>query len=208
VALEYVAPLVEAGDPDAPAGSRAWALHMVAKITGLLQDSDSSAWLLEHSVEALKRHEGWRQLRDARGHPFLTYEGFCFARPPFGLGYDPEAIERIWRERRSAQTKAQGASPVAEHGGARTKGQGSARSLKHGENDDYYLAVLARDHKDIFARLQAGEFESVVTAAREAGIKRHYPKVTPTPEGFARAARKHIPGQIAELVRLLSQEVA
>lgn len=202
--------MVEVGSPDAPPGSREWALWQRATIIDLLYDSNSSAERLRSHLDAVKAHDGWRHLEDEQGRPFGTYREFCCARQPFGLAYDPDDIDRLCRERLSAQAKAQSAIAIGSHGGLRIKGtdQVSGRNLvKGGEKDDYHIAILARDHKDILARLQAGEFESVAAAAREAGIKRHYPKVTPTPEGFARAARKHIPEQIAELVRLLSQEV-
>lgn len=63
-------------------------------------------------------------------------------------------------------------------------------ALRQGTGSAYLLRRLARDHEDILSRYEAGEFQSVRAAAREAGIvkdvkpfdqiKKLLPKLTPT----------------------------
>ena len=50
----------------------------------------------------------------------------------------------------------------------RGKKTGSDRTrFKRGENQDYLAGRLKRDHSEIAARVEAGEFRSVRAAARE-----------------------------------------
>lgn len=54
----------------------------------------------------MEEYAGYRQLTDENGQPFSTYAEFCKAKQPWGLGYPPEVIDRIVKERGSAQAKA------------------------------------------------------------------------------------------------------
>jgi hypothetical protein len=73
------------------------------------------------------------------------------------------------------------ASPLDTHEGDRKSGEEKANqpdnvrlkpSESFGNNADYLTARIARDRPDILKRMKAGEFRSVRSAAREAGIVR------------------------------------
>lgn len=75
-----------------------------------------------------------------------------------------------------------------------------------GTSADYLTRRIVRDHPEIAARMEAGEFASVRAAALEAGIVHRTVSVRPDdPPAVARALRKHMtPAQVAELRDLLT----
>jgi hypothetical protein len=65
-----------------------------------------------------------------------------------------------------------------------------------GNTNDYYRARLARDHPEIKAALDRGEYRSVRAAARAAGIMRPTCQVyTDNPADAARAILRHFQGE-------------
>jgi hypothetical protein len=121
----------------------------------------------------MTKHEGYRQLVDPTGEPFTSYRAFCEARLPWGLGYPPEVIDAIIRERITAQARADQAegNPLPDHGEV---GNGRSRgsvTTSTGKRDIEYLARrIARDRPDIIQDMKAGKYKSVRAAAIEAGI--------------------------------------
>jgi hypothetical protein len=206
--------LDELGDPAAAPGSRPWAVWVRDQLQASLHDTSYSAERLQGYRDAIRQHEGWRQLSDPSGFRFRSYAAFCKAKPPFGLGRPAEEIDALLAERKSAQEHAEAPLTLLPDKGPATDEERLSinnnvinRPTRQGNDPGYLTARIARDHKDILARMRAGEFPSVRAAALEAGIVKPRVQVEPTPEGLARAARKHIPEQIAELVRLLEGEV-
>lgn len=167
----------EAGSPDAPPGSRPWAVYERNRIIAMLRDASQDALHLELARDAMVRHEGWRVLTDAGGRSFRSYEAFCVAPQPFGLGYSPTLIDRIIDERkaRTAREMAEEPKPQPTRGEV-GKGRPLDRSdiirpkIRNGTDPEYLTARIARDHPDILERMKAGEFPSVRAAALEAGI--------------------------------------
>lgn len=206
---ERITELDEVGDLAAEPGSRAWAVAVRGKLHEHLHDSESSALALREYADAMVRFEGFRQLTDASGFPFRTFEAFCRERSPFGLGYDPAAIERIVEERRSAQVRAQAPLSLLDPGPP-TKEERDDKGYDitvRGTGSDYLTARIARDRPDILKRMQAGEFPSVRAAAREAGLVKQEFRAPLTVEGIARGVRKHFtPEQIDALVEALTRE--
>lgn len=99
----------ELGDPNAPPGSRAWAVAVRMDIQTTLNDINGDARHLRVMIDLIREHKGYRQLADAKGRAFATFQAFCEAKAPFGLGYDPSDIDAIIRERtaRAAQERAE-----------------------------------------------------------------------------------------------------
>lgn len=123
--------------------------------------------------EALKQDDRFRLLTDGKGRPFDSWRSFCVARPPHGLGYEPDIIEACVRE---GVTPAEviAAAPKLQPVGRPSKesGKGSDRTITRGETASYLAARIRRDHPSIAARVEAGEFRSIRAAAIEAGTRR------------------------------------
>ncbi len=93
----------EAGNLAAPPGSQAWAIAVRLQIQSLLKDNESSVKHLQTWLRGMEEYAGYRQLPDESGKMFSSYAEFCKAKSPWGLGYPPEVIDWIIRERVSAQ---------------------------------------------------------------------------------------------------------
>lgn len=195
--------LEEVGSLDAPPGSREWAIAVRHELQGRLSDERASAAALKGMLSLMAEHEGWKELSGPAGKPFRTFEQFCLARHPFGLGYDLAAINRIVadREVRDARQVALEAQPVGAHGGDRKSAEASAHqpyndkvdSDSAGAGAGYLAARLKRDRPDILDRVISGELPSMRAAAKEAGIPLTETCTHAlTPAAFARAALKHL----------------
>lgn len=171
----------ELGSLDAEPGCREWAIAVRLEIQGLLKDQESNARHLQAWVRLMEQHAGYRQLTDRRGQTFKTYESFCKECPPFGLGYESDVIDRIIKERESAQTIAAkldgktvnaGPGPLTQE----EKANGHIVPIKsdgaHGNAADYLARRIKRDAPEVFSRLEQGEYRSVRAAAIDAGIVR------------------------------------
>lgn len=197
--------LDEIGDENAPAGSRAWAAALRLRIWSLIRDAESSATHLRRSIEAMESHAGYRVLDGPDGEPFASFEAFCTAPTPWGLGYDAGVLRRIIHERESAQARAAVAEPLANPGGDRKSPeyQGSDTTLI-GRGADYLTARIARDRPDILERMKSGEFRSVRQAAMEAGIVKSTITLPADVTGAARVLRRHF--DVDALIAALSED--
>lgn len=202
---ERITVIGDAGDLSAPPGSRPWAVATRLLIQGHLHTTTSNAQHLSAHLRGMREHEGWRQLTDARGAAFRTYEAFCVHPEPFGLGYDAPSLDQIIRERATAQQKALDATPLPAHGGPRRK-QGRHTTLLS-RDAGYQTARIARDRPDIHERMKAGEFRSVHQAAIAAGIRKVTVTVPLEPETIARVLRRRLSTEDRlALVALLAEE--
>lgn len=207
----------EAGSPDAPPGSRPWAVYERNRIIAMLRDASQDALHLELARDAMVRHEGWRVLSDASGRPFRSYEAFCVAPQPFGLGYSPTLIDRIIDERKAQTVADRAANPptLFDGPGPATAEEKAAignditnRPTRRGDDPDYLTARIARDHPDVLEKMRAGEYPSVRAAALDAGIVKRTATVrVDDPRATARAlARRYGPDDLrtiaAELLAL------
>lgn len=165
--------LTELGDLGAEPGSRSWSIAVRDEMRMALDKAAFDSRQFETYQRLFVEHRGWESLTDKKNHRFLSYEAFCLADSPHGLGYDLDAINRIVAERKSAEALAAKAEPLNGHGGDRSepKGQGNNVTLPtRGNRSEYLTARIARDRPDILERMKGGEFKSVRKAAIEAGI--------------------------------------
>ncbi len=165
----HLAEIDDLGDINAEAGSKEWALAVRSELQAFLHDTEASAESLGGWMKLMEQHQGYRHLYDEQGQPYGSFELFCLAPKPFGLGYERRAIDRIIAERKDARGRASTAKPL-EHPGRPGKGSITIFSGDRGAN--YLTRRIARDRPDILERMQAGEFRSVRAAALEAGITR------------------------------------
>ena len=90
---EYFADI---GDPAAPVGSPAWckAAHLNLCEHKYRRNSEVSA--LRYGLREFKHENRWKQLTDARGQHFLTWEDYVQCPEPHGLGLTvDEALSAI-----------------------------------------------------------------------------------------------------------------
>jgi hypothetical protein len=76
----------EVGDLSAPPGSRPWAEAVRLKTLtciSALKDTPESA---TQYLDAIVKHEAWRQMSKPDGSTFGSLEEFCAHRRPWGLG--------------------------------------------------------------------------------------------------------------------------
>ena len=192
----------ETGNLHAELGSRSWAVACRTKAQMSLHDERVNAGHLKGWIDLIAEHHGYRVLDDQDGSRFPSFEAFCRARQPFGLGYDLDALNTIIEERKSAQARAQAPKRLAANGEI---GRGRARfdvvKPIGGNSADYLTARIARDHPGILERMRAGEFSSVRAAAREAGIVK--PRVSVAvddPDKVAAFLAKHFePAEIRKI---------
>lgn len=201
--------LGETGDLHAPLGSRDWAVAVRQKLASCLHDAEFSSEQARVWFDAMRRHEGWKQLEARGGRRFISFEEFCIAKQPQGLGYEVEAIEQIIRERKQAEARAKAIDDktVNSGSGPLTKEERDNddivinRRTGLGNSADYLTARIKRDHPEVFERMKAGEFSSVRQAALEAGIVRKVFQCPLDPERAAAAILKRFSGD--DLRRLL-----
>lgn len=192
---QRIAALEETGDLDAEPGSRPWAVAVRLKAHAALRDERSKAGHLSRLLDLIKEHRGYRVLSDERGEPFESYEAFCRAEIPFGLGYDADVITAIIHERKSAEARAANPRYLAPDDGPHTRQEKKDNGYvvtDRGNNADYLTARIARDRPDILKRMQAGEFPSVRQAALEAGLVKRTWTAPQDPLSLARAIRRRL----------------
>lgn len=184
-------------------------------LTGLAQHSsrftEQAARHLIDKIDRLARAGTWP--RRLPGEP-KTWDRFCRE----VIGYEPAWFDEVRQglaildakgnrnptvqeavaAARAVAERANETKPINGHGGDRKsddRDQGSHRTLKRGDNADYYTARIARDRPDILERMKRGEFQSVHAAAVEAGIVKRQVKVTDDLDGWARAVDRNFPGK-------------
>lgn len=203
--------LFDLGDPSAPVGSQPWTRAIYLHALAAVKSAQSSYDSLQTWIGGLIEDDHYRVLLDERGQAFQSWAGFCQAREPFGLGYSPDAIAALLRDRKAvetAQSRAQGARPLLPNGGDRRSDeriQSSNGILKQGNTADYLTARIARDRPDVLERMKAGEFKSVRQAAQAAGFASLATTVRlDDPASAARTLRKHAS---ADFLRALVREL-
>ena len=176
--------LDEHGDLGAEPGSRPWAVAVRREIQSGLKNVKSKAEHLEVMIRGFEKHHGYKQLNDWDGNPFVSYEYFCLAKYPYGLGYSKNHIDQIVHERRSAQALAANpevkalAEPTIGVGvpgpgrGNKTLDNVNGLSAQGGNSSSYLVRRLKRDAPEIAEGLANGEYPSARRAAIAAGIIR------------------------------------
>lgn len=160
------------GNAQAEPGSEDWSVAIRLKIHRAFMDVESDLQNTRTLLQMMESNDGYKSLADRHGRPFDTFAAFCKAAPPYGLGRNPDVIDRIRTETRVMTTGA-----WLEEIEVRELKQGKRTDLTHGTSSaklnssdgrNYLASRLKQDHPDIFERLS--EFRSVRAAAIEAGI--------------------------------------
>jgi hypothetical protein len=164
----------ELGDCAAPKGSRAWAVFARNELNSVLREAEGSSDRAKAYFHMIRETEAWKVLDDAKGQPFMSFELFCTHRRPQGLGYEIGHIERIIHERSEREVaEAMKVAGVLKPQGRPVEEERNADAVSNrsfGNSQSYLASRLKRDHPDIAARVEAGEFKSMRAAAVEAGI--------------------------------------
>jgi hypothetical protein len=162
---------VDVGDPGAPIGSVAWCRAAHVQLCATKRQTDSKVRHLKYDLLAFKKEERWKQLTHGKGEHFLEWKEYVETPEPDGLGIPIESVQTILEivkddaligEVLNLRPK-EGRPPKGEE-------KGSNRTIKRGENSEYWLARLKRDHPEIREAYDKGEYPSVRAAAIEAGI--------------------------------------
>ena len=135
----------------------------------------------------------------------LTWEAFCSAPSPYGLGRDPAEIDALIKEsKRQSQELAADPEVTAlpEHGEigrGRNRGNNVTANYQRGNNASYRVRRLKRDRPDIAEALARGEYKS----ARAAGIAAGFVKVDTPVDAVHRAWAKASAKERAEIRRII-----
>jgi hypothetical protein len=185
----------EVGNLSAPPGSRDWAVAVRLKIQAGLSSTLSDAASLSGWLRMMERHNGYKQLPDANGQTFPSYRAFCEAKQPWGLGYAPDAIERLLAERMTPSDRAHRPLTLLDSHrptDAEREDKGSDTTLIGDRRaGDYLTARIARDRPDILEDMKAGKYPSVRAAALQAGIVKARVSVPLDPVGAAAVLARH-----------------
>lgn len=208
---EAVRSLNSFGDLAAPPGTEAWAIAMRLELHAALADTRSRKKHLTWATGVMQREKGYMQLRDEHNRPFKSWRAFCLARQPFGLGYDPDALDALIEAgKKDVADMAEETQPLAENGevGNGRSSPYDIRATSYGTRSDYLTARIARDRPDILERMKAGEFRSVHQAAAEAGIVKPRVSIPVDVSGAARALVRHFaPADVAALIAELLSSI-
>jgi hypothetical protein len=165
------------GDLSAEPGSLRWALAMRLQLLITFQERDSAAKHLQVMRDGFKEHEGWRQLLDRHGRPFPSWEAFCQAPSPFGLGTTAEHVDAEVERRATVRAAQYTTGETLPKGRPETNGQfvylsRSARAVAAGisSNTQKKLDNLARKAPEVMKDLKAGKYRSVHAAEKAAGL--------------------------------------
>ena len=78
--------LDDLGNLGASPGSPAWAIAVRIELQIALDRKEVAESHLSTWLRLFQEHQGWRALKDSQGNPFRSWESFCAAPYPFGLG--------------------------------------------------------------------------------------------------------------------------
>ena len=150
-----VSALDEAGDRDAPVGSRPWAVWVVRQAKLRREEVERDASLLRDLIAKMQKHEAWKVL----GVP--SFDMLCTTQ----LRLSADEVSAVLKARKGQSLGV----VLGKHGGKRQKGkQVDNVKLKGGNQVAFLAARLRRDHPDaVFDESVRG---SVRQAAIAAGI--------------------------------------
>jgi hypothetical protein len=182
------------GDLLSPVGSRLWCVGAKFRIQKLLDQHETDHESIESLVGQVLDVSAWTQLAKSNGQPFASYTEFCTTSRPYGLGRSDQDIKRIIAEgkAKSAAELVRDTPPVREVGRPKA-GESNVDNIniiQGGTSSSYLAARLNRDHPDIAARVEAGEFRSMRAAAIEAGIISVPTRIQLAQKAFVRMSRE------------------
>ena len=149
-----VSALDEAGDRDAPVGSRPWAVWVVRQAKLRREEVERDASLLRDLIAKMQKHEAWKAL----GVP--SFDMLCTTQ----LRLSADEVSAVLKARKGQSL----GFVLGRHGGKRQKGHQDRSSTLQERGNAYLAARLRRDHPDaVFDESVRG---SVRQAAIAAGI--------------------------------------
>lgn len=208
-------------DPRAQVGTRGWAEYWRGQMHVYVKQAVSTdPALIESLVQLGSKHRAWELLTDRTGRPFATFDAFCEAPRPHGLGTSSAKLEQLYAllHENRAQRSAVRATPAPTKADAAKKG-GKAKAAKakgalprdddneakpRGTDPAYLAARIARDAPAVHEDMKAGKYPSVRAAAKAAGILKE-----PDPVKVAAREVAKVPvNRLAELVAAMPEQVA
>jgi len=165
-------------DSIAPLGSRAWAEESRQSIQDALDQSVDGKVKFSSAMRYFWQHGGWKVLEDASGETFKDLRSFALAKRPHGLHMSLPVFKAFMKDigRATEETSEYAEThPLPENGEnqhSEKRGSYVIRPSTHGTSADYLARRIARDRPDILERMKAGEYRSVRSAAKDAGIVR------------------------------------
>lgn len=87
--------LGELGNIAATPGSRDWAVAVRMETQYQLHRAESNAGGVRAWVQLFKEHSGYKALTSKHGKPFESFEEYCLAPEPYGLGCPLEVLEAL-----------------------------------------------------------------------------------------------------------------
>lgn len=151
-------------------GSPAWCWQTVSLLQNMWGSLDLNVVRYEEVWDAAEEHRIWERIP---------------VEEPYG---SLEVMQERLKVGDKAQARARTSDliirtkPLGRHGRPRNGSQDADQHLARGSGE-YLAAVIKRDHPEVAARMERGEFTSVAEAARAAGIYREGPKkITASPD--------------------------
>ncbi len=180
------------GDRHAAYGTKDWAQRFRTEIQMAVADLELAPSAVETNITLGEKFGAWQLLEDRYHRPFPNFDAFCRAPKPWGLGKDPSHLRgEIETAKQKVAETWKASPPVAKVGAPK----GNANAKKNGDpgnNGDQvtidsapkrghsaeYLAgrIKAKAAKGdeaavvVAEKLEAGGYESMRAAARDAGI--------------------------------------
>jgi hypothetical protein len=164
------------GDIGAPRDSVEYATAVKVFAQAALDSTHSDVNQLESCIDILRSDNRYRRLTDRSGHSFMSWEAFCVAERPFGLGYNSRAIESLISDRKKTAGQLAAdptVTPLADHGTNQhgEAGHADGKSTSVGSNQaSYIVRRLKRDAPEIAEALARGDYPSARSAGIAAGI--------------------------------------
>ena len=168
------------------AGSAEWCWQTVSSLQSMWQSLNLDYHLYMNRWQQAEEHAIWEKI--PQRNPFGTKEAMLAALEDEGRPIGDDAAARA---RLAVQAIA-------------------VRPLNKGNDSNYRVVRLARDHPEIWERMKNGEFKSVAEAERAAGIYKPRPKTVSLSTDISRVAgniKKHYsPEQVEALRDALSEQ--
>lgn len=200
-------PLDDIGNPDAPRGSRDWcsALRLQAQVE--ISDAKTRVSNLRWSLKPFRDEGFYKTLTDQNGQPFTSWEQFCQYKRPWGLNLPAEVASAVINENDLNKDLATVAAEVMKRVEAKPEqkiGKGKAgpgrghktgydiTRFERGVSATYLASRIKRDHPDLAAAVERGEYKSIHAAAVVAGLVPKTVRVILDPECAAKILRKHL----------------
>lgn len=189
-------------------GSPEWCWQTVQVLREQMRHVSEQWDLADNALRQLREAKAWEKIPP--DHPYGSLNAMLKAE----VGLTAAAVRNRIREASERARALNGKTVRKAKGGPLSREDKANLDIVKvsdagaGNSADYLTRRIARDHPDIFERLQAGEYRSVRAAALEAGIIHRTQSVrVDNPVAVARTLRKHMsPEDLALLAKLITED--